>query len=318
MGGRFYCGVPLLAPQFETATKETDETTLIPIGSLCIIDRKPRDEFGVEKREQLVWMAQYIRREIEEWFLNRMQRKIAFLEGVQQDWVRELKRKGGLGMQSLWKQGQTKSTWPALRAASSLALRPYSSGGRIEKNLTASSCSNDRTGTAAPSHQARRQSLFDDLNAQVTPVKQKLFDMATKLISETLELSIVYLLAVGPGETPFHSYCTIILSSHDLPFPTPDFDPGLHLRVLHDSGGGLLYQNPDKKEVEEAGLKMLGSRLVASAILLRVGDEPEEGFGGFVLGGVTRDEHRVFGEEDVVFLKQFAHELAAHVVALKI
>ncbi|EGG11359.1 uncharacterized protein MELLADRAFT_54833 [Melampsora larici-populina 98AG31] len=75
---RFYSGVPLMAPNLDGAVES--EEAACPIGTLCVIDDKPREEFGIEERKKLVYMAEYARREIEEWFKSKLAVKMEVLE----------------------------------------------------------------------------------------------------------------------------------------------------------------------------------------------------------------------------------------------
>jgi len=156
--------------------------------------------------------------------------------------------------------------------------------------------------------------LFEDVNAVVKPKMRKVFDMAVKLIGETLDLSLVYLTAVVPHGESNDLGRTMIISGHNIPLPVPVFDAGLHLRALRAPEGGFLYQNPSVEECDEASLQPKGSgaKPYASAMLLAVGTEAHPNSGGFVLAGYTEDPKRVFGAEDVSFMKQFAEQLSKY------
>ncbi|EGG11356.1 uncharacterized protein MELLADRAFT_70774 [Melampsora larici-populina 98AG31] len=150
---------------------------------------------------------------------------------------------------------------------------------------------------------------------------QKIFDLATKLVGDTLDLSLVYLIAVKPApKASSESDQSVILSGYNLPSPLPVFDSKLHLRALHAAEGGLLYQNPSTAESAEAGLNSvaLESNPYASAMIIRVGEEPSENSGGFLLAGFTSDAKRVIGGEDVSYMKQFSSELARYTAKLKL
>jgi len=149
---------------------------------------------------------------------------------------------------------------------------------------------------------------------------RKVFDVATKLIAETLDLSLVYLTAVVPHTDSQVLGNTRIISGHNIPLPVPVFDAGLHLRVLRAPEGGFLYQNPSVKECEEAFLQPQGPGMkpYASALLIAVGTEAQPTSGGFVLAGYTDDPKRVFGAEDVNFMKEFAHQLSVYTARLQL
>jgi len=80
---RFYAGVPLLSPNLDGSQESEDN--LFPIGTLCIVDPKPRDSFSVEDRKKFVYMSEYARREIEKWFAKKMERKMEALTAGQKN-----------------------------------------------------------------------------------------------------------------------------------------------------------------------------------------------------------------------------------------
>lgn len=179
-------------------------------------------------------------------------------------------------------------------------------------------------------------SLFDDITAVVKPKMQKVFDLATKLVGDTLDLSLVYLVAVTPNGDSDELGKVIIISGYNIPLPVPILDPGLHLRALRAPEGGLLYQNPSLQEIKDQSLNALDSEAArdeeagkshlndnagphCSAVLVSLGKEEDrkEG-GGFVLAGFTSDRRRVFGGEDVAYMKQFAQELSKYTIRLKL
>lgn len=50
-----------------------EDAASMPLGTLCIIDQNPRQSFGLEERRRLVYFAEAARREIEKWYLARME-----------------------------------------------------------------------------------------------------------------------------------------------------------------------------------------------------------------------------------------------------
>jgi len=162
--------------------------------------------------------------------------------------------------------------------------------------------------------------LFEDFEAVVKPKMRKIFDAATKLIAELLDLSLVCLTAVLPFRESNELGKTLLISGHNVPQPVPVFDAGLHLRVLRAPEGGYLYQNPSVEECEEASLQPQGPEVqpYASAILIAVGTEARPNSGGFVLAGYTQNPKKVFGAEDVSFMKQFAKQLSKYTSKLQL
>jgi len=309
---RFYAGVPLFSPNLD-GTQETEDN-LCPIGTLCIVDRNPRDSFSVEDREKFLYMSEYVRREIEKWFAKKMERKMETLTAGQEQWNHELKRvissssdEGGL------LESEVLSDHPASKPSGFMGLASIGSN-------SSAAASSSSLRPSFPKSPQTGPGLFEDINAAMSPKMRKVFDVATKLIAETLDLSLVYLTAVVPHADSHVLGNTLIISGHNIPLPVPVFDVGLHLRALRAPEGGFLYQNPGVKECEEASLQPPGPgmRPYASAMLIAVGTEAQPNSGGFVLAGYTEDPKRVLGAEDVNFMKEFAHQLSMYTARLQL
>ncbi|EGF97635.1 uncharacterized protein MELLADRAFT_76172 [Melampsora larici-populina 98AG31] len=300
---RFYSGVPLMAPNLDGAVES--EEAACPIGTLCVIDDKPREEFGIEERKKLVYMAEYARREIEEWFKSKLAVKMEVLEESHKVFVENVALVENVEGDA---QGTPTEIVHEATGDSTLTSTPptsLSDEGSISK-------------ASAPVI-FQGPSLFDDPTSLIKPNTQKVFDLATKLVGDTLDLSLVYLIAVAPHGDSTTMGQTLVLSGFNLPSPPPQFDAGLHLRVLCTPEGGLLYQNPSSQEVQEAGLDSLATaNPYASAMLVRLGPEPIGKAGGFVMAGFTSNPKRVFGGEDVAYMKQFASELNRYTHKLKL
>ncbi|KAI9600925.1 hypothetical protein H4Q26_000719 [Puccinia striiformis f. sp. tritici PST-130] len=292
-GSRFYAGVPLMAPNLD-GSQESEENAC-PIGTLCIVDTAPRESFSVEDRKKLVYMSEYARREIE---------KCSTSDGEE-----------SLETEVL---SDTPASPTKTKTSKRASLRRLTSSSSIS---TAPTSPASHTHTALKSPTKTGPGLFEDVNAVVKPKMRKVFDLATKLIGETLDLSLVYLTAVVPHGESNELGRTLIISGHNIPLPVPVFDAGLHLRALRAPEGGFLYQNPSVQESEEASLQPKGSggpKPYASAMLLAVGTEAQPNSGGFVLAGYTDDPKRVFGAEDVGFMKQFSLELSRYTSRLQL
>ncbi|MBW0464006.1 hypothetical protein O181_003721 [Austropuccinia psidii MF-1] len=306
---RFYAGVPLYAPNLDGSPES--EQDLCPLGTLCVIDCQPRESFGIEERRKLVYMAEYARREIEKWYMKKMKWKMKNLEQSHQEWLVNLKRiesnnsDQSTNLIELLPDAlsQPISTPPLLSSAKSgFARLKGSSSTRLTTLALSPSSSRISRAPLSPS-------IFEDQSAAMSPKTQKVFDLATQIVSNTLELSLVYLLAVVPHPDSAELGRTTIISAHNLPSPSPVFDAGLHLRALRSPEGGMLYQNPTPEEAEEAALTPksatsteIGSELKPevyfSAVLVPIGSERPKNGGGFVLAGFTSDPKRVFGAED--------------------
>ncbi|KAM0787266.1 hypothetical protein ACM66B_006501 [Microbotryomycetes sp. NB124-2] len=75
LGARFYAGVPLLAPSFGDP-----DAPPIPIGTLCVADDRPREDFTEQQRQYLHDMAAKASAEVEKWVNDRMMGKLSRLE----------------------------------------------------------------------------------------------------------------------------------------------------------------------------------------------------------------------------------------------
>lgn len=305
---RFYSGVPLLAPNLDGAAES--EEAACPIGTLCIVDDKPREEFGIEERKKLVYMAEYARREIEKWFQSKLAVKVEGLEATHKSFVEDLQKVESVDEDCEvlpWENNNEVINHPY----------PQSNQEKDGLNIPKSPFQANSLSKSKSSLISKRPSLFDDPKAMIRPRMQKVFDLATKLIGVSIDFSLVYLLAVSPHGASKYMGRTMVLSSYNLPTQSLEYDAGLHLRVIRTPEGGLLYQNPSTSEGQEAGLTSLaGTNTYASAILVRVGSEVNGG--GFVIGGFTIDPKRVFGGEDVAYMKRFAGELTRYTNKLNI
>jgi hypothetical protein len=74
-GARFYAGVPLYAPQLSE-----DARDLHALGTLSIIDDKPRSSFSLDDRKKLQRLADLARKDIDTWYQLRLQAKAQMLD----------------------------------------------------------------------------------------------------------------------------------------------------------------------------------------------------------------------------------------------
>ncbi|KNZ46025.1 hypothetical protein VP01_761g11 [Puccinia sorghi] len=322
---RFYAGVPLISPNMDKT--QSSEENACPIGTLCIIDFAPREEFSTEDRKRLVYLSEYARREIEKWFARKMNHKMENLTACHETWAHGLKTiaKSPINMGEDNNVGESEvlgddvgrqlavATFPG---RSSIFRRLSSHPSLSSLSASGPSGSLHRGGSTGQSLGRTGLGLFDQgVDNSLTPKMRKVFDLATTLIGQTLDLSMVFLTAVVPGDNAQGAAQTRILSGHNIPEPAPVIDGALCLRALRAPQGGLLYQNPTAQEAEEAGLQpqSTGAPHCESAMILTVGtSQASRHSGGFVISGYTADRLRVFGAEDVLFMTKFAHELARY------
>ena len=126
------------------------------------------------------------------------------------------------------------------------------------------------------------------------------YDLSTLLIAQTLNLDLVYLLALDDDHSG--GIATRVVSAHGLNM-NPVFDAGLHFRALR-SRSGLLYVHPDP---ESAVAKEMGSYV--SGMLVPVLQLAPPAQGGYVLAAFTRKRQQIFAAEDLKFLRDFGISL---------
>lgn len=160
-------------------------------------------------------------------------------------------------------------------------------------------------------------------------------NLAAQLVSETIEVDTVYLVAVSPSSSDNDQAC-VLLAAHGMPIPAPRLDPVLHSRALARAGG-LLYQNPEKSELEEddpglpicadvdgesyhagllvpvhlspvspSGSASFNSTSPPNSAKTAVDSVSELGL-GLVLVALTTDPKRVLGIEDLRYLESFGN-----------
>lgn len=131
------------------------------------------------------------------------------------------------------------------------------------------------------------------------------YDLSVLLIAQTLNLDLVYLLALDVDSTGDTK--TRVVSSHGLA-TDPVFDAGLHRRALQ-SKSGLLYVHPDP---DSEIAKEMGTYI--SGMLVPV-LQASGGGGGYVLAAFTKKKSQIFVAEDLKFLKDFGISLMKWLLA---
>ncbi|KEI42331.1 uncharacterized protein L969DRAFT_143306 [Mixia osmundae IAM 14324] len=260
-GARFYAGVPLMAPDIVNARQAGSGQ---PIGTLCVIDDKPRTQFTQEERRKLVKLADMARREIDNWHRKALEAKAARMQTTLERWQAE--------RQSL----------------ASIGEEPASPNSEKHPG-NASSVAGDGSTT-----NSKEVSKFS-LPARHVTVReeraglQRVFDVACSAIGKELRLDLVYLAAMKVDEGRYGTAPTAhslsVLGAYGMPDPAPSFDGALHLKAARSPERGLLYQNAKST----AGL-------YASGLLVPVEEFKAEGK-AYVLGAFTEDPKFVFGME---------------------
>lgn len=234
------------------------------VGTICICDMQPR-EFTSEDRKKLMRLADLVRKEIATWHEERLASKMRLLNTRLSSFHHRVGHIHDPKMRSKESLSPSMAGAPATYEADEAELAAWGSDDldSVESGSTVLS--------------------VDDVDS--TP--SRIFSLATRLISKTLDLPLSYLIEVQfDAEQKSRVTAMTLLSSQGLADPPPTFDDRLHLKAIRSPEGGLLYQNPVFSELHE------GERLpksatpesaqYASAILVRV---LETETSGFVLAG---------------------------------
>ncbi|GAA95117.1 uncharacterized protein L969DRAFT_64890 [Mixia osmundae IAM 14324] len=361
MGNRFYAGVPLLAPNFNSATGDD-----MAIGTLCVVDDKPRTDFSLAERHKLGELAEYARLEIEVWYRERMDDKLSQMQRRFKDW--KSVHRGSTGYrQKDFSQALTRkrldpvtesegashpptpdehlqpqaipdlvlpdnTSYTALARPDDFIARPITPEVPAAAPVSVESSAPDSTvhSSSIDEHEAT-SSAATSLSGQrsVQASLDRVYSLALRIIGETLDMSMVYLcrldLAQAPAQgpldtTPYDAHFLNILASWGMPTPKPIFDPVLHLKALRGATEGTLYSNPRLTEMTDG--EFLPRFAIAttmdeptdykSAILLPIAKHESEKR-GYLLCAYHSDAKRVFGAEDLSYMRDFALELASYV-----
>lgn len=308
---RFNSSCSLLAPDFSGSDDDP-----VPIGTLCIIDNKPRDQFTTEQRQKMNDLALLAQKTIANWSRARFRARLDAMERSFQMWKNEAAALAdGPGANLGLYQGARENRY-ALPAASLNGLQPhqksieYSDGipDRSHFNEAPSNTvgtnerspdlyisqvpQNAKSGTGvigngdaqpAPQQTAAAQPQQGLNSAPISMTnKQKIYDISTRLVGDSLELTLVYILRLNishahrgsadtTNDTTQHDenegtvQSLSLVSSFGLPSPEPAFDAVLHMKALRSEEGGLLYQNPRADELR-AGERMPQTEEVEYAV----------------------------------------------------
>ncbi|GAA5981073.1 hypothetical protein JCM10908_003974 [Rhodotorula pacifica] len=294
LGVRFYAGSPVTAP--------TDDpmNPTVPIGSLCILDTKPRTEFSEAHRRMLKDLARQASDAIEVWWRERVNARMAKLEsslvtGSAPRLIHQALARGPLSNASTASiSSRPKSPPPALPLPPIPPMSPF-------RPRTDSIQSTAPTLEVAAPRQPLAHALSvttEDPLSSVPRDAQDRMDTGTRLLAKALELEFTYLVAIdlSPEVTPQESLR--VLAAHGLPSPPPVFDPSLHLKALRAPEGGLVYKNPRFAHVSSSSF--------AAGILIPVLEVRRT---GYVLCAYTRQAKRDFSQRDLTYMVKFAQAL---------
>jgi hypothetical protein len=254
-----------------------------------VADIKPREVFTEAEHEELSWLADYARREIEVCHFEARGRR-SLIEWIDQVWYRarlEAKRKLMESRFAEWQKLGLNQSVEELAAAS------IKSSSQHPADSLTSFVTTPEISDPPPSTPVRSPAKIDAFD--------RVFNTAIHLLQSTLSLPLAYLVSIDV-RSDFNPELAL-LGSCGLPDPPPTFDPALHLRALRAPEGGLLYQNESDK---------IGAGEYASAILVPV-DEIDKCSVGYVLAVFTDDRKRAFGIDDLELVRRVAGELRPYV-----
>ncbi|GAA6063976.1 hypothetical protein JCM10212_005786 [Sporobolomyces blumeae] len=331
LGARFYAGVPLFARTAGHANAPS-----VAIGTLCVADDKPREEFTEAHRRVLRDLATQASNAIEAWATQRMSIKLARLHGAipnasLPDLPKVVNASAGSTEVSLPTPPSSAGLPPAVGNASSVSL-PAPRSKQVESGVSLPASpplslhrfdsmhshsrhtSDTSEVSTVPSSVASKPQPFrrpatalafavttEDPVSLVPRDLQKVFDTATKMLAKALDLDLVYLAALDLAIPTSQGGPTLrILSARGLPSPAPSFDPALHLKALRAPEGGLIYKNP--RFVPNG----YSSGTYASGILIPVLEVRRV---GYVLCGYTQRDEREFVQRDLGYMVKFAEQL---------
>ena len=339
-GCRAYYGVPLLAPDFSGSGGDGEQ---VPIGTLCIIDDKPHEDgFTAEQKAKMGDLALLAQKTIANWSRARLQ---ARLDAMEKSFIAWKDETAELGPAALAETGPTRPISMQLANGDNIpaaASNAKSIDGESDV-LHIHHKSRDNVSTVA--HTTGDEASFHTPAASYVGTaptatdggtmttggterqrsnKQRIYDISTRLIANSLELSLVYILQLDmtPGDPATAQDAEDedisrvkslgLISAFGLPQPEPAFDAVLHLKALRSAEGGLLYQNPDVLELE-AGEKLPKTEEVeyASALLVPI-CESEDKARGYILAGFTDDPERVFERSDLEYMATISSELSVY------
>lgn len=301
----FWAAAPIFLPR-TLADLDAEGSMNYPIGSLCILDFKPRKFFSNEDREKLCAMAELAGMEIRRLEEEKRGRNMARLRRQRDGWrIESAKRREimGKGLETVIESPEEDVEPNAFDEAAA---------GRSRMEF--------ETTLLSPIVTSSNRSVLSivDRHAQLPspPAIVDILDLSTRLISETLELDFVYFISIpttGVGDE--QASIRLLSSFNDRAY---QFDVAQHQDLAKSKFDNLLFipSPPGSSSSSFASSSITSATSTASRPLIRrhfttgivtkvISKEGE----CYLLGAMSDDEKRVLQRDDLAWLQGFAQDL---------
>ncbi|BGP16094.1 hypothetical protein JCM10213_007526 [Rhodosporidiobolus nylandii] len=287
LGVAFYAAFPVTAP-----VDLNDPTARrVPIGSLCLIDGRPRANFAAHERKQLSNLANLASASIEAWAKQQRTGRPMHPVPLGDDSVLTfspppslLSRRGSL--LTVTEEGEPSSL-------------PYRHDPPLRSHWSATTAT-ITTAAPTPLPPVTGSNTLRRLGSST----QFLIDLAITSVSTRLSAPLVYVLHISVSKSPF-SVTKRMVSCHGEPSSYLSFAGGLHLHAMRAGGDGIKYEPPAVPDP----LGLAGG--IVLPVMRDVDDEDGEESGA-VLAVFWEEEGKTLGQENMLYLHQVVRAMAEH------
>lgn len=293
-----------------------DGETPQPIGLFCLLDPQPRMEFSSEDRKALVDIADRAGEEIRRLEEIQVRVELDRLRAERENW------------RNTTKERRTRISLPRVEefekpdefddyVAKQLATTPVqdSAFDRVAYTTVAPVFARKLSRPGAVSAIPRR-SLPSTDPSKIASIEESngIIDLATRLVSETLELDFVYFVSIDTRrKDPSGSSPVRIISSFNFPIPPPLFDANLHLQLLSDEKGSnqcILFVDPDFTATDASPSYSTG--VITRVSHAKKGPNGENGV-LHLLAGFSEESEKIIKRQDIAWMLGFARDLQKYV-----